>query len=172
MKDWNTVSHSDVISSVAMAGRVERYHTWPTICHQTVGAHSWRVALIYIQLFGTPRAEVLEYILKHDLGELGAGDVPFYAKRRVPDLKEATNVAEAFGLQDIKQELPILNKEEWLRFKISDLLEMYENGQIELRMGNQYGDIVSRNIVVALKGMISVADLTVYLNKLWPGKVT
>ena len=166
------MKHSDVIRSVAMAGRTKRYHTWPTIKEQTVGHHSWRIAMIYIQLFGTPRAEVLEYILKHDLGELFAGDVPFYAKRRCADLKEALNKAEKLGLAGLGLSLPDLFPEEWQKFKVSDLWEMYENGYIEFHMGNQYGIIVSNNIMEALKGMISDEEIGRHLQKLWPGEVT
>jgi 5'-deoxynucleotidase YfbR-like HD superfamily hydrolase len=155
-----------------MATRTLRYHTWPMLKEQTVGEHSCRVALIYLQLFGLPRAEVLEYILKHDLGELGAGDVPFYSKRRVPALKEASNAAEALGLEDLGLKLPELSKEEWFQFKVADLCEMYERGKIEYRMGNQYGDIVSRNIIEALSSLVTQEVLAGYLNKLWPEVVT
>lgn len=163
------MNHNDVISSQAMAGRVLRYHTWPTIHQQTVAEHSHRVAMIYIKLYGVPRAEVLVYILLHDLGELAAGDVPFYSKRRVPELKEAVNHAEELGLKDLGLELPTLTDEEWKQFKTADLLEMYEFGKIENQMGNTYGLIVCRNIEVALIKMNVSFDAL----KLWPGyKVT
>lgn len=166
------VGHNEVVRSVAMAGRVNRYHTWPVIRPQSVGEHTHRVALIYLQLFGPPRVEVLVFILQHDLGELFAGDTPFYAKRKVPALKEAVNIAEGEGLDKLGLAQPTLTAEEWKQFKVADLLEMYEYGQIELRMGNQYGDIVSRNIMVALEGMLSFEQIGVYLKKLWPREVT
>jgi 5'-deoxynucleotidase YfbR-like HD superfamily hydrolase len=166
------VSHNEVIRSIAMAGRVNRYHTWPVIRPQSVGEHTHRVMLIYLQLFGIPRAEVLVYILQHDLGEIFAGDTPFYAKRKVPALKEAVNVAEIEGLDKLGLCQPALTPEEWKQFKIADLLEMYEYGQIELRMGNQYGDIVSRNIIVALEDMLPFEQIDVYRRKLWPREVT
>lgn len=166
------LTHQSVIHSLAMAGRVVRYHTWPVIHPQTVAEHSHRVAMIYLQLFGLPRAEVLEYILKHDLGELGAGDVPFYSKRRIPALKEAVNAAEAKGLEDLNISLPGLTTEEWHQFKISDLLEMYEFGQIEGNMGNRYGPIVSENILEALRGMMNETSIVWAFKKLWPEEVT
>jgi 5'-deoxynucleotidase YfbR-like HD superfamily hydrolase len=166
------IKHESVIRSVAMAGRVSRYSTWPTIRQQSVGEHSHRVAMIYLQLFGQPRAGVLIYILQHDLGELFAGDTPFYAKREVPALKEAVNLAETEGLKTIGIQQPTLTSEEWKRFKICDLLEMYEFGKIEYRMGNEYGNIVSRNIVAALQTMCSGVELEGYVNKLWSGEVT
>lgn len=168
----NQVTHNGVVRSVAMAGRVARYSTWPTIRPQSVGEHTHRVCLIYLALFGQPRIEVLVYILQHDLGELFAGDAPFYAKRAVPALKEASNVAEDQGLSKLGLVQPDLTPEEWKQFKIADLLEMHEYGQIEFRMGNQYGDIVSRNIMAALEGMISFAEIEQHCKKLWPREVT
>ena len=166
------VSHDEVIRSVAMAGRVSRYSTWPTIRQQSVGEHTHRVCMLYLKLFGIPRAEVLVYILQHDLGELFAGDAPFYAKRRVPALKEASDLAEKEGLKHLGLIQPKITEEEWKQFKIADLLEMYEFGQIEYRMGNQYGDIVSQNIMKALNGMITPDEIGLYLVKLWPREVT
>lgn len=166
------ISHNEVIRSIAMAGRTSRYHTWPTIRPQSVGEHTHRVAMIYLTLFGIPRVEVLVYILQHDLGELFAGDVPFYSKRKFPALKEASNVAEAAGLESLNLIQPQLTPEEWKKFKTADLLEMYEYGQIEFRMGNQYGDIVSRNIMAALEGMLTFEQIAECLKKLWPREVT
>jgi 5'-deoxynucleotidase YfbR-like HD superfamily hydrolase len=166
------MKHTDVIRSVAMACRVKRYHTFPTIHEQTVAEHSHRVAMIYLQLFGTPRVEVLEYILKHDLGELGAGDTPFYSKRRVPELKDATNKAEKLGLADLGITLPDLFPEEWQNFKVCDLLEMLENGSIEEHMGNRYGRVVVENVMLALKGMVSDEEIGRCLQKLWPREIT
>lgn len=166
------VSHNEAVRSVAMAGRVNRYHTWPMIRPQSVGEHTHRVAMIYLKLFGTPRVEVLIYILQHDLGEIFAGDVPFYSKRKFPALKEAIDVAEVAGLESLGLGQPELTKDEWTKFKTADLLEMYEYGQIEYRMGNQYGDIVSRNIMAALEEMLTFEQITDCKRLLWPREVT
>lgn len=118
------------------AGRVKRYHTWPTLHQQTVAEHCWRVAGIYVELFGMPRAEVLYYCLHHDSGELSSGDMPFMAKDRVPGLRAAMRASEAQGLKVLGIKLPKLTKREQWRVKIADLLEMHEFGKIEVMMGN------------------------------------
>ena len=124
-------------ASKALAGRVIRYHGWPVLHRQSVGEHSHRVASIFVELWGIPRSEILYYILHHDSGELWSGDVPFGAKRASPDLKESINKAEEVGLEKLGITLPSLSSEEFIQFKIADILEMFEFGLIERFMGNR-----------------------------------
>ena len=130
-----------VLSSQAMAVRVKRWHTWPTIRANTVGEHSARVALIYMEMWGLPRAEVLQWCLYHDLGELSAGDVPSYAKRDVPELKGAIDQAEAMGRLTQGVVLPELTKKEYDRVRIADALEGWESAAIDYAMGNAFAAI-------------------------------
>lgn len=130
----------EIHKSRYLAGCVRRYHTWPMIHSQTVGHHCWRVACIFVEVFGMPRAEILYYCLHHDSGELMAGDMPFGAKVRVPKLKESMVEAEGIGLQNLGIALPELTKEELIQVKICDLLEMYETGEHEQKLGNTYAD--------------------------------
>lgn len=139
------VTRDDVHGYVFLAGQVTRFHTWPTIHKPNVAEHCWRVATLYAEIFGLPRAEVLYFCLHHDSGELFAGDVPFGAKRAVPGLPDAMNQGEEMGRALLGVQLPRLDGLEWTRFKICDLLEMYEFGRHEWRMGNEY----ARPIVVA-----------------------
>lgn len=139
-----------ILSSQALAGRVRRWHCWNTISQQSVGEHSHRVATLYIELFGVPRVEVLCWILYHDLGELYAGDSPFGAKRDIPTLKNAVNQAEEKGLAKLGITMPELVGDEWVKFKIADLTEMWEFSYIERRQGNLYADPVMQNITNAL----------------------
>ncbi len=124
-------------SSKALAGRVVRYHTWPTLRNQSTGEHAQRVANIYVELWGLPSAEILYHILNHDAGELYAGDTPFGAKRSVPELKGAINKAEKLGLSKQGITLAELTGEEFIKFKVADILEMFEFGLIERAMGNK-----------------------------------
>jgi hypothetical protein len=108
------------------------------ICAQTVGQHAHRVATLYCELWGLPRAEVLYYVLHHDGGELSAGDIPFGGKKLHPQLSFAHGKAEEVGLERQGVKLPGLSPEEHAKFKICDLLEMWETGVIEENMGNKY----------------------------------
>ena len=135
----------DVMSSRQLAGRVRRYHTWPVLHRQTVGEHSARVATLYVELFGLPRAEVLYHVLHHDSGELTAGDPPFPVKKLHPLYKEGHAAAEADGLRSLGVELPDLASFEQHRVKVCDLLEMHEFGAAELTMGNKYAEPIVRD---------------------------
>jgi hypothetical protein len=129
--------HDKINSSKALANRVIRYHAYPTHHNQSVGEHSNRVLTIFVELWGMPRAEVLFYIANHDKGEFWAGDTPFGAKKDHPLLKEGVNEAEESGLAKLGITLPDLTDDEFIQFKVADILEMFEFGTIERMMGNR-----------------------------------
>jgi len=133
-------------SSRRHAGNVKRYHAWPTIQQQTNADHTYHVLRIYMELFGCPVEDVLDYIMRHDLGEITSGDTPFPAKLTVPGLKEATLGAEQQGLELLGYETPALLPVEQWRVKICDMLEMLEFSQVEVGLGNSYALMIDRNI--------------------------
>lgn len=124
-----------------LSGRVVRWHTWPTIHKPNVAEHQCRVAQIYCELWGLPRAEVLYYCISHDRGEQFAGDVPFGGKSRVVGLEDAIETAEFLGLEQQGVALPDLSPQEHLKFKICDMLEMVEFCLCEHRMGNKFAEV-------------------------------
>lgn len=129
-----------------LSGCVQRWHTWPTIHKPNVAEHQCRVAQIYCELWGLPRAEVLYYCINHDRGEQFAGDVPFGGKNRVSGFQELLHAAEELGLSRQKIELPELSTTEYRRFKICDLLEMIEFCVHELNMGNTYMTVPKKDL--------------------------
>jgi 5'-deoxynucleotidase YfbR-like HD superfamily hydrolase len=137
--------------SLGLAGRVTRYHTHPYLREQSVAEHSHRVITLYVELFGLPRAEVLYYAAIHDLGEVYAGDTPFTAKRELPELKDAVNKAEKVGFETLGIQIPILVDEEWDKFKICDLLDIWEYNLFEYFQGNTFAIVVMENIEEGLK---------------------
>lgn len=145
------LTQSAVMASRQLAGRVTRYHTWPMIRKPTTNEHAARVAKLYVELWGMPRAEILYYCLIHDDGELAGGDTPFYAKRAVPELKDATDKAESMGLVTLGQVRPELTEDEFRRFKMADYLEMWETATVEQNMGNRYADVVKENLLPVIR---------------------
>ncbi len=125
----------------------------------TVAEHQNRVTTLYVELFGMPRAEVLYYCSVHDMGEQRAGDTPYGAKRLVPELAQAVNEAEKIGYADLGITLPELTAEEFRRFKICDLLEMYETALVELRMGNTYAKPPILSCQTAVYQIIAVSKM-------------
>jgi len=154
-----------VYTSRFLAGMVQRYHCWPTITNQTVAAHCWRVATIFVEIFGLPRADVLYYALHHDSGELWAGDIAFMVKRRTPGLKAAMDIAEQTGLRNLDLRLPELSELELVQVKIADLLEMHEYGDMEENLGNKYAGPITRDTMAAAQTLAAKHDLSGVVNQ-------
>lgn len=122
-----------------LAGKVKRYHAWPTITQQTVGEHTHGVLVIYCQIFGPPPPEVTVAIAYHDLPEIKTGDPPFGVK--TPRMREEYGNLEKRWLEDntsVKTLIESLSIWQKRRIKWCDVLEMWEFGRYELALGNQY----------------------------------
>lgn len=163
------IDRNNLYTSRYLAGCVKRYSTWPMVHEQTVGHHCWRVACIFIEIFGLPRAEVLYYCLHHDSGELYAGDVPFGVKKNVPGLKEAMDTAESIGLKQLDIRLPELTKEERIQVKICDYLEMHETGEHELNLGNRYAEPIVKDTMFLAQNLARESCMSEHVNN-WLGK--
>lgn len=146
---------SDLRRNTRIAGLIKRYHEWPTSREQTNAEHTWHVGRIYLQVFGTPRVEVLVYIQYHDVGELGVGDIPFPAKANNKDLKAVIDVLEQASLMCQGVVLPVITPEEKMRVKICDLLEMWEFGIEEVTRGNKFGNPIIADTWRQITGMLS-----------------
>lgn len=148
-----TTLNSDWVTDRAcMAGRVVRYHTWAVHHQQTVGEHSWQVARIYEEIFGSPTAEVERFIRHHDSAEVVVGDPPFPVKRDSPQLKAGYDELEPKALDRLGIVLPSPYFKELIKVKICDLLEMTLFGMIEREMGNLLAcPIIVRTCNVALQ---------------------
>jgi hypothetical protein len=125
-----------VTDRLYLAGRVERYATWPTIHKQTVGEHCWQIYNIHCQIFGTPDPGVAYTIMNHDSAELIVGDPPFPIKANNPDLKAAYTRIEPEAEKRLGVKLPALDANDKVRIKVCDLLEMFIFGIVEREMGN------------------------------------
>lgn len=142
--------HDVMKKSQALAARVKRYHSWPTLNSQSTGEHQHRVTTLFVELFGMPRVEVLWTCLNHDQGEFKAGDTPFGAKRDVPELKMAVDLAEQIGLKELGIDLPELTPVEQVQVKIADILEMMEFGLLEINMGNHFAHPIVEKTEIAI----------------------
>lgn len=75
-------------------GAVERFHSAPTLCGETVGHHSFGVAwMCWFLTDGTPSANLLLAALAHDLAEQETGDLPAPFKG-APGVQEAVHRRE------------------------------------------------------------------------------
>lgn len=124
------------------AGEVRRYHAVPSVAPQSVGLHSWGVAVICLYLTeGRASGVLLTEALLHDTEELFTGDIPFTVKRDVPAVKsmfaELSSVARANWLLPNKGSL--LPKEEAI-LKLADTLD----GLIWCRKHEAHGPVGGR----------------------------
>lgn len=149
------VSRSQIYADRYLAGKTKRYHTWPMIKEQSVADHCHRVACLYVEIFGYPRPEVLYFCLNHDSGELWAGDPPFGLSNHYPEYRHIKNKAEEHGRQLLKIDLPVLFDEETLKVKVCDILEMYETGLYEMRLGNQYAEPIMKDTFALARDMMA-----------------
>lgn len=150
MDSNNYPTRDSVRTCQYMAGRVKRWHTWPTIHQETVDEHSMGVLRIYRQIFGLSTVSVVKCIMDHDLPEIVAGDPPYPVKRDNPDLKKAYDAVEAKArkMLELPTDYSLSEKEKW-RVKVCDLLQMWQFGRAEMHMGNGYAFVVVTDTAAA-----------------------
>lgn len=149
--------------TVLWAGSIVRYHNRPTAQRQTVGEHTWRMLVIYTELYGMPRAEVYQNIIYHDVTEIITGDMPFMAKRYYPDLAYILKTREFDAEDKLKINFPEITKEEKLQIKVCDLLEMLFFAVDDVKMGCQFSTDIVHNIVEALEDYENATKIWQYI---------
>lgn len=144
---------SKLVDLVLDGSAVERFHTWPTIKSNTVGAHSfgvaWWTALIYEM---QPSVNVLLYALSHDLAEYHTGDTPANVKWEHPDLAAELQKVESLELK--RQSAGVLpravTEEEKTVVSVADSLDMLAFAVQETRLGNRRMNVVSLRVLQSL----------------------
>ena len=118
------------------AGAVERFHTRRAIRRQTVGEHSWGVAMVLMSIC-EPSANLLKAAMLHDVPELATGDIPAPFKWAYPDLDDLLSQAE----DRISAEWGVaveLTDDELHLLKWADMFELCMYARTEVAMGNRY----------------------------------
>jgi 5'-deoxynucleotidase YfbR-like HD superfamily hydrolase len=124
-----------------MLAFVERWNVAPRLHRQSVAEHSYFVALYAsdisasMALSAVERANVMDYALRHDLGEIVTGDMPGPAKRALTDHKTVADYEEVF-LTSIGQD-----PQEWPDYvkhivKAADTIDAYFWISMEVLRGN------------------------------------
>lgn len=118
------------------AGAVERFHTRRAIRRQTVGEHSWGVAMVVLAICD-PSANLLKAALLHDVPELATGDIPAPFKWAYPAINDLLGQAE----DDISANWGVsveLTDDELHILKWADMFELCLYARAEVAMGNRY----------------------------------
>ena len=123
------------------AGRVARYHAAPTVAPQTVGHHSWGVAVLCLYVTGGEASrELIIQALVHDAAELHTGDVPFTVKRDLPEVKGLFRDLEAHAHRCLVMDECSLNPHDAAVLTLCDTVE----GLIWCRKTEQTGLVRER----------------------------
>lgn len=140
------------------AGRVARYHAVPTVAPQSVGLHSYGVAVLCIYLCGGyPSAELLTAALLHDAPEIITGDVPYTTKRSSPMIKQELEHLEEWVYDHDVLPFPKLTPAEAATLKLADTLD----GLIWCRKTETRGPVLGRwteALDIALKKFVTVVE--------------
>ena len=162
------LTRNSVLKTARFAGMVQRYHTWPTIKQQSVGEHSWQMMRIWYAIWGKMPPDVSSYILWHDAGELVTGDPPFPFKSKNTELKALFDIQENAAVRDMGGEVTPLSSYQLVLVKVCDILEMWEFGLVELKMGNVLAQPIiedTRNAVESKYDTILKPDDTLLIQK-------
>lgn len=151
-----------ILKNAYFAGRIKRYHAWPTLHTQLIGEHTWQVMRIWYSIWGPMSPAVSTHLLFHDAPELSSGDIPHIAKRDAPDLREPLNRLEALGCE--RMGIPNPNEVglkgiERVKFKVCDLIEMLEFAIVEMAMGNNLAQPIVENCFIALRCYIAELEM-------------
>jgi len=123
----------DQVAFITAGSEVKRYHTVRTIQEETVGHHSFGVAM-YCYLLCKPSANLLIAALLHDLAEHVTGDLPSPAKRAY-GIGDQVNELEARLLRDVGFEIE-LNEAEKRTLKLADIFQGMSFCVREIQLGN------------------------------------
>ena len=126
-------------------GAVKRFHTVPTIGEETVGEHSFGVAMMVMAITeGKVSVELLKAALFHDIAEQVTGDSPFTSKRAFPLLKSAIEAAEEVWEKDNGFHVE-LNKRDKDLLKTADMMQLLWRCKLQRDLGNKNMDRVFAN---------------------------
>ena len=123
---------------------VSRFHTVASLNpKQTVGSHSYGVAILINELWADASKELLQKALYHDVPEVMLGDIPFTAKRNHPEIGNAFELAELAIVKryEIKWLYANLSMQDEARLKMADMLDLVLYTQLESQANKEMEDI-------------------------------
>ena len=132
----------DWVDKMIQGAAVKRYHTVPTIGHETVGEHSFGVAMLVLAITENKASDnLIKAALFHDISEQYTGDVPFPSKVAFPIVKCALDAAEESWNKENGFDIE-LNERDRICLKWADMLQLLIYCRNQRMLGNRNMDIV------------------------------
>lgn len=134
-----------------VAARVIRCHTTPTIHTQSVGEHTFGALNILYTIDTAPSAQLVRFLLWHDVPEAITGDVPAPAKRYSKVLRAGLGEAEAkiIAEYDLMPDTDLTPKERDKAF-YCDLMDLAIFAAEEADFGNAAAPVLMRRALAAI----------------------
>ena len=152
------------IPRIRAGGQVRRFHTIPTIGHQTVAEHSWGVAILILVLNPLASTELLRAALLHDVPEADTGDMPAQVKWANPMLAHELEEVEQTVMEELDI-VPLLTPAERLFLKAADKLDGMWTCYEQRCLGNKNMEIIFGRWLMSLDALLASALLHETLDK-------
>lgn len=133
------------MQEVYYAGLLKRHHTNPSDAVQTIGHHSWGVAMLLEYIYPQCSKAALLAALAHDVGERWCGDTPGPVKWANARLSACLDIIETDALTALGLDYD-LSGEEFKALKVADLLELLMFCNYRLTMGDNFFLQVRENV--------------------------
>ena len=130
------------LAFITEGGEVERYHTVRTLQTETVGHHSFGVAMFCHLLLPESSKDLILAALTHDLAEHRLGDIPSPAKKEY-GIGEQVNELEEKLLRSVGLNFELL-PEEKRALKLADIFQGMSFCLRELQLGNRKHEVIYR----------------------------
>ncbi len=132
-------------------------HTCPSDAAQTIGHHSWGVAVILQYIYPDCSKAALLAALYHDVPEIETGDIPAMAKWASPELAAILGDLE----ERIERQLDIhidLAPEEAEAVKLADSIDLLLFARHRVFMGDRYFEGFERRLLDYLAPKIAIIN--------------
>ena len=117
---------------------VKRCHAFPVLGGDyTVGQHCYNAVMLLLLLKPDASMDLVQAILKHDLGERWVGDIPCTATWDNGALEREYRNAEALAMKNNHMEMPMLGPVDRLWLHAIDKAELFCWAYDQLNLGNR-----------------------------------
>jgi 5'-deoxynucleotidase YfbR-like HD superfamily hydrolase len=146
------------LDAIVGGAHTRRFHTVNTIQNNSVGHHSFGVALLcFLIAGGNPSKQLLMAALTHDIGEQFTGDMPAPAKRAM-GIRESFGAVEEEALNALGLSFPTDQNDTYI-LKLADALDGMLFCITERTLGNVGIERAYNNFRGYAVGVLNASDI-------------